>query len=206
MSLSSTSKCFLNTFRDGGSTTPLGSLFQCLTTLSVKKFFLIFNLNLPWLNLRPFPLVVSPVNREKRPTPFSLQSPFRYLKRAVRYRSCPSTKPWGTPHMTGHQLDLSLLTTDLWARPSSQCFTQQSICPFKAWAASLFMKEEIFKTWPCLLPLATHPLLSPHNEVVDRNDDVPAFPRLNKPSDLSHSPALILAHCNVFISSLCCEA
>ncbi|KAK4826770.1 hypothetical protein QYF61_011397 [Mycteria americana] len=32
---------------DGDSTTSLGSLFQCLTTLLVKKFFLISNLNLP---------------------------------------------------------------------------------------------------------------------------------------------------------------
>ena len=55
--------------RDGDSTTSLGSLFQCLTTLSVKKFFLISNLNLPWCNLRPFPLVLSPVTSEKRPTP-----------------------------------------------------------------------------------------------------------------------------------------
>jgi len=31
---------------DGDSTTSMGSLFQCLTTLSVKKFFLISNLNL----------------------------------------------------------------------------------------------------------------------------------------------------------------
>jgi len=30
---------FLNTSRDGDSTTSLGSLFQCLTTLSVKNFF-----------------------------------------------------------------------------------------------------------------------------------------------------------------------
>jgi len=38
---------FLNTSRDGDSTTSLGSLFECLTTLSVKKVFLISNLNLP---------------------------------------------------------------------------------------------------------------------------------------------------------------
>jgi len=31
---------FLNTYRDGDSTSSLGSLFQCLTTLSVKKIFL----------------------------------------------------------------------------------------------------------------------------------------------------------------------
>ncbi|KFW84624.1 Transmembrane protein 135 [Manacus vitellinus] len=30
------------------------NLFQCLTILSVKKFFLISNLNLPWHSLRPF--------------------------------------------------------------------------------------------------------------------------------------------------------
>jgi len=38
---------FLKTSGDGDFTTSLGSLFQCLTTLSVKKFFLISNLNLP---------------------------------------------------------------------------------------------------------------------------------------------------------------
>jgi len=34
MSLSTTSKWFLNTSRDGDSTTSLGGLFQCLTALS----------------------------------------------------------------------------------------------------------------------------------------------------------------------------
>ena len=51
MSLSTTSKWFLNTSRDGDSTTSLRSLFQCLTTLSVKEFFLTSNLKLPWCNL-----------------------------------------------------------------------------------------------------------------------------------------------------------
>ena len=36
-----------------------GSLFQCLDTLSEKKFFLISNLNLSWCNLMPLPLVLS---------------------------------------------------------------------------------------------------------------------------------------------------
>ena len=43
------STCFSNTSRDGDSTTSLGSLFQCLTTLSLKNFFLISNLNLTQL-------------------------------------------------------------------------------------------------------------------------------------------------------------
>jgi len=36
----------LNTSRDGDSTTSLGSLLQCLTTLLVKRFFVISSLNL----------------------------------------------------------------------------------------------------------------------------------------------------------------
>jgi len=44
----------LNTSRDGDSTISLGSLLQRLTTLSVKKIFLIYNLNLPRRNLRPY--------------------------------------------------------------------------------------------------------------------------------------------------------
>uniref|UniRef100_A0A8D0EQ68 Nephronectin n=1 Tax=Strix occidentalis caurina TaxID=311401 RepID=A0A8D0EQ68_STROC len=42
----------LNTSRDRDSTTSLGSPFQRLTTRSVKKYFLISSLNLPWRNLR----------------------------------------------------------------------------------------------------------------------------------------------------------
>lgn len=53
-----------NTSRDGDSTNSLNSLFQCLTTLFMKKFFLTSNLNLPWHNLRPFPHVLSFVTLE----------------------------------------------------------------------------------------------------------------------------------------------
>ncbi|XP_064911793.1 ankyrin repeat domain-containing protein 66 isoform X1 [Columba livia] len=63
--------------RDGDSTTALGSLFQCLTTFSMKKYFLISNVNLPWCNLRPFPLILSLATWEKRPTPSMIQPPFR---------------------------------------------------------------------------------------------------------------------------------
>uniref|UniRef100_A0A803XQ29 Uncharacterized protein n=1 Tax=Meleagris gallopavo TaxID=9103 RepID=A0A803XQ29_MELGA len=47
---------FKHTFRDGDSTTSPTSLFQCLSSSSVK-YFLISNLNLSCCNLRPFPLV-----------------------------------------------------------------------------------------------------------------------------------------------------
>lgn len=56
MSLSVTSTYLSNISRDSDFTTSLGSLFQCLTTLLVRNFFLIFNLNCPWCNLRPFSL------------------------------------------------------------------------------------------------------------------------------------------------------
>ena len=73
MSLSITSKQFLNTFRGSDSTTSLGSQFQHLTTLS-EKFFLRSKLNFPSQNLRPLPLVLSLVTQEKRPTPLSTVS------------------------------------------------------------------------------------------------------------------------------------
>jgi len=61
---------FLNTLRDGDLATSLGSLFQCLTTLSVKKFFLMSNLNLPLAQLEA--ISPHPVTSEKRPAPLSL--------------------------------------------------------------------------------------------------------------------------------------
>jgi len=48
----------LNISRDGASTTPLGSLFQHLTTLTIKSFPLTSNLNLPSFNLQSFSLVL----------------------------------------------------------------------------------------------------------------------------------------------------
>jgi len=84
MSFTTTSKCFLNISRDGATTTSLGSPFQCLITLLEKKFLLISNLNLSWLNLRPFPLLLSLVMQEKRPTSTLPQPPFRQLQRAIR--------------------------------------------------------------------------------------------------------------------------
>jgi len=61
--LSTTAKWFLSTSRDGDSTTSLGSLFQCLTTLSVKKFLLISSLNslnLPNSHLKGSEIAKSP--------------------------------------------------------------------------------------------------------------------------------------------------
>jgi len=68
----------------GASTAPLGNLFQCLTTLVVKNFFLISNLNLPSFNLKPLtpcPITTSP---SKKSLSSFLVGFFRYWKAAVR--------------------------------------------------------------------------------------------------------------------------
>lgn len=46
--LSATSRCSLDTSRDGSSTTSLGSPFQCLTTFPMKEFLLLSTLDGPW--------------------------------------------------------------------------------------------------------------------------------------------------------------
>lgn len=49
--------------REGNCTASLGSLLQCLTTLSMKKLYLISNVNVPWCNLKMFPHFLSPAAR-----------------------------------------------------------------------------------------------------------------------------------------------
>lgn len=56
MPLSTTGTHLLSASGDGGSAISLGSQFQCFTTRSEEKFFLISNLSLPWSNFRLFPL------------------------------------------------------------------------------------------------------------------------------------------------------
>ena len=56
----STSSLTLAVSRDGASTTSLGNLCHCLTTVTVKNF-LISSLNCPSFGLKPFPLVLSQV-------------------------------------------------------------------------------------------------------------------------------------------------
>jgi len=49
----------LEASRDGASSTSLGNLCGCLSILTVEDSFLISNLSLPSLSLKPFPLVLS---------------------------------------------------------------------------------------------------------------------------------------------------
>jgi len=59
----------LNTAREGAATASLGNLCQCLNTLTVKNFFLVSNLNLPSVSLKPLPLVLSLHALVKSPCP-----------------------------------------------------------------------------------------------------------------------------------------
>jgi len=59
----------LNTAREGAATAALGNLPQCFTTLMVKNFFLVCNLNLPSFSLQPFPLFLSLLILVKSPSP-----------------------------------------------------------------------------------------------------------------------------------------
>ena len=52
--------------------------------LCVKNFFLISNLNLLCLSLRPFPLVLSQATLINSHSPSCLYAPFKYWKAAVR--------------------------------------------------------------------------------------------------------------------------
>ena len=75
-----TSSLASNASRDGASTTSLGNLFQCVTTLWVKNFLLISYLNLPCLSLKPFPLVVSLSTLVNSRSPSCLYAPFQALE------------------------------------------------------------------------------------------------------------------------------
>lgn len=97
MAPSATSTCFLIISRDGDSTPALGNLSQCLTTLSMRKFFLISNQNFPWWNSRLFPLVLSLVTWEKSPILIWLHPPVRDVS-AQHRAAVPSPSPIPQPH------------------------------------------------------------------------------------------------------------
>jgi len=65
-------------------TISLGSLFQCLTTLLVKKCFLMSSLNIPWHSFEQFPCVLPLDIREKRSVPPSPLHLLKDLQRAGR--------------------------------------------------------------------------------------------------------------------------
>ena len=62
----------------------LGQPVQCVTTLWVKNFLLISNLNLPCLSLKPFPLVLSLFTLVNSRSPSCLYTPFKYWKATMR--------------------------------------------------------------------------------------------------------------------------
>lgn len=80
---------FLNSYSGGDSFVSLGNLLQCFTNLSVKNFFPIANLRLPWNNLGPFSLIMSPVTWEKRSILTLELPPYRSLQVISHSMSLP---------------------------------------------------------------------------------------------------------------------
>ena len=74
----------LKIYRDRESTTSVGNTFQCLTTFTVKDFFLISDLNLPSLSLKPSSLVLSSQTLLKSLSPSLLYLPFRYGNATIK--------------------------------------------------------------------------------------------------------------------------
>ncbi|KAK4815434.1 hypothetical protein QYF61_002649, partial [Mycteria americana] len=88
--LKALSNLTLNTSRGGASTTSLDDLLQCFTTLIVKHFFLLSNLNLSSFSSKPLPLVLSLEALVKSLSPVFLISPLYVLKGCSKISPEPS--------------------------------------------------------------------------------------------------------------------
>lgn len=97
-----------NTSSEGDSITSVGSLFQRQATFLLQKVFPISNLNVSWHNLKSFPLALSLVICEKRPTLHLATTSFQAV---VELRS-----------------DLNLIPSRL-NIPSSSAASQQTCAP-----------------------------------------------------------------------------
>lgn len=109
--LGALSRCLLNTDRQGASTTSLGSLSLCLSTLTVKKFFLC----LVWTS----PLCCSCVSchrllmRPETSTSFSTSPPWEVAE-IIGVTSQPSlvqTSPPKCPHISSQDMPSSAFTS-----------------------------------------------------------------------------------------------
>ena len=116
------------------TTTSLGRMFQYLTTLSEKKFFITSNLNLAWYNSRPSPLVVSLLPGEEADphlTPASFQVIVESAKVSPEHPLLP-TEQSQFPQPLPLPIRIVLQTLHgffaLWHAPAPQCWEQLSTC------------------------------------------------------------------------------
>jgi len=89
--LKAPSNLALNTSREGAATASLVNLCQGLTTLTVRNFFLIANLNLPSSSLKPLSLVLSQQALLKVYSLLSYKLPLSIKRASVR---CPWSFPF----------------------------------------------------------------------------------------------------------------
>lgn len=106
----------------GTSTTSLGSLFQQLTILLVKKCFLIYSLNFPGCSLEPFWCVLSLDTMEKRSAP---SSPLLFLREQWDYLFFSPNYTSPKPSVTFHRTFLPALSLAL-LPPRGGCLQQEA--------------------------------------------------------------------------------
>lgn len=78
------SRWILNIFKEGNSTTSLGSLFQCSVTLKVKKLSFMFVWNFLCYSLCPLSFVLSLSTTKKSLGPHTRPLPIRYFYVLIR--------------------------------------------------------------------------------------------------------------------------
>jgi len=100
--LQAPSNLALSTAREGAATASLGNLGQGLTTLRVKNFFLISDLNLPSFSLQPSPLVLSLQTLVQ--APLQLSQPLQALAGCSQVSSEPSPLQAEQPQLSQHFL------------------------------------------------------------------------------------------------------
>ena len=109
MSLSTTSKQFLNTSRDGDSTTSLGSPFQCLTALNIKNFFPDIQPKLTLVQLETISLRPVTCHQREETSPALTVSTFQILEEGNKVSPQSSLPPTKQPQflqslLVGHIL------------------------------------------------------------------------------------------------------
>ena len=155
--LKAPSNLALNTSREGASTTSLGNLFHCLTTLIVKNFFLLSKLNLPSFTFKSLPLVLSLPALVKKSISSFLASPLQVLKAAIRSAQnllfSKLNNPSSLSLSSQERCSIPLLTfvALLWTHFNSSmsflCWVLQSCTQDSRWGLSRAEREN-HQPWP----------------------------------------------------------
>lgn len=118
----SPSNMVLNACRDRAFVASPGSRGQSLTTLCIKNFLLIANLNLPSSTSKPFPLILSLSHHIKSVSSCCLKAPFKHWDATV---TSPQSLLYSSPLMIFVLFSKSVPTAQKFSAevPKSGCIT-----------------------------------------------------------------------------------